>query len=195
MKKTAFILMLLMISSGAAFADFTDKKAVAIGKPVDDFTLKGIDGQSVSLSSLKGKPVMLVFWSAQCPFVVKYEDRLAKLAEEYAGKGVAIYGIDSNKTETPEQIQKTAAERKLKYPILLDPGNKIADQFGALTTPHIFIMDAQGNLAYEGAVDDQGWGNDEPKKHYVREALDALLSGAAVPTASTKSVGCTVKRK
>ena len=83
----------------------------------------------------------------------------------------------------------------MNYPILLDPSNKIADQFGAITTPHVFILDKEGKLIYEGAVDDQGWSEDNvAKKFYVKEALDQALKGEPVSISQTKSVGCTVKR-
>ncbi len=196
MKKILLGALLMFLGSSAVFADdFLARKAVEIGKPVADFTLQGVNGESVSLSGLKGKPVVLIFWSAQCPFVVRYESRLQAIAADYSSKA-SIYGIDSNKTEPIDQIKKVIAERNLNYPILLDPGNKIADQFGAVTTPHIFIIDPAGNLAYEGAVDDQGWDEKNvPKTNYTRDALDAVIAGTPVPAASTKSVGCTVKRK
>lgn len=197
MKKFLMIPLMLALGNSLLFAqDFLSKKSVAIGKPAADFSLQGVNGESFSLSGLKGKTIMLFFWSAECPFVKRYETRLHQIAADYAPKGVAVYAVDSNKNETPDEIKKVSAERNLNYPVLLDPGSKIADQFGAITTPHVFIIDPQGNLAYEGAVDDQGWSEKaQPKTNYVRDALDALLAGKPVPVAVTKSVGCTVKRK
>ncbi len=176
--------------------DFLAKKSVQLGSEVADFSLKGIDGQQVKLSELRGKVVMLHFWSAQCPFVVRYEERLRKIASDYGAKGVAVYGIDSNVTEPEDRIKQVAAERKLNYPVLLDPDSRIADQFGAITTPHVFIIDKEGKLAYEGGVDDQGWGEKDPvSKNFTRDALDALVAGQPVPVTQSKTVGCTVKRK
>ena len=138
---------------------------------------------------------MLHFWSATCPFVVRYDGRLKQITDDYIGHEVVVLGIDSNSNEMPDQIRKVGSERNINYPILIDPGNQIADQFGAITTPHVFIIDQEGKLVYEGAVDDQGWSEANPvTKHYVREALDAALSGNAVPSPQTKSVGCTIKR-
>lgn len=195
--KKILVLFLMMLMASPVFAeDFLTRKSVQTGKEVPDFSLQGLDGRSVKLSDLRGKVVMLHFWSAQCPFVVRYEERLRKIAADYGDKGVEVYGIDSNVTESKDKIEKVAAERKLNYPILLDPDSKIADQFGAITTPHVFIMDKEGRLAYEGGVDDQGWGEkDKVTRSYTREALDALIAGRPIAVPQSKTVGCTVKRK
>lgn len=194
MKKLAILFLMLTMVTPAR-ADFLEKKEVKIGSAVPDFTLNDLDGKPVSLSGLKGSVVMIHFWSAQCPFVIRYESRLGAITADYADKGVKVLGIDSNVTETPEQMKGVAAERKLNYPVLVDPGHIVADKFGAITTPHVFIIDKEGKLAYEGAVDDQGYSeNNTPKTNYARAALDAVLAGTPVAEAKTKTVGCTVKR-
>ena len=194
MKKWAFIFIFLTVCSPVFAQDFLAKKQVRLGEAVPDFTLQDLQGRSVSLAGLRGKIVMLHFWSAKCPFVLRYTERLHAVYKDYSDK-VAIFGIDSNASETPEEMKSVKAERKDPYPILLDPGNKVADEFGAITTPHVFILDREGRLVYEGAVDDQGWSKDKkPKLAYVREALDALLADKPVPHPQTKTAGCTVKR-
>ncbi len=196
MKKILPLFLMMLMASPVFAEDFLARKSVQAGKEVADFSLQGLDGRSVKLSDLRGKVVMLHFWSAQCPFVVRYEERLQKITADYGDKGVVVYGIDSNITESRDKIEKVAAERKLNYPILLDPDSRIADQFGAITTPHVFIIDKEGRLAYEGGVDDQGWGEkDKPTRHYTRDALDALIAGKPVAVPQSKTVGCTVKRK
>lgn len=195
-KKIFFVFFGLMICSAVWAEDFLARKQVKLGEPMPDFALRDLQGNTVELPDLKGKVVMLHFWSAQCPFVVRYESRLQAITGDYGDRGVAVYAIDSNVTETPERIKKEAEKRHLNYPILLDPESKIADQFGAMTTPHVYIIDKEGVLRYEGAVDDQGWGEKDPvTTSYAREALDAVLAGKPVPNPQTKTVGCTVKRK
>ena len=196
MKGVFIFLSLLLVFSNSLWAvNFLEKKVVKLGQTVPDFKLKDAMGKTHQLSSDRGKPVMIHFWSATCPFVMRYEERLQEIADEYSKRGVVIFGIDSNSNETADQIKKVSANRKVNYPILIDSGNQVADQFGAITTPHIFILDKDGKLIYEGAVDDQGWSEDNPvKKRYVREALNAHLSGLPIPISQTKSVGCTVKR-
>jgi peroxiredoxin len=175
--------------------DFLAKKAVRLGEAVPDFELADTEGKPVRLSHYLGKPVLVHFWSASCPFVARYESRIGELVETYGDQGVAILGIASNVNETPEQIRSVAASRNLGYPVLLDSDQEIADRFGAITTPHVFIIDQKGRLAYEGSFDDQGWSEENRvTQSYARLALDALFSGSAVPHPQTKSFGCTVKR-
>ena len=195
-KKIGFLVLFsLGFSLSLQAYDFLQKKVVQLGQPVPDFELSDLKGRPVKLSSLKGKIVMIHFWSATCPFVQRYEDRLQKLAADYGTREVVVLGIDSNANETPDQIRKAGAERKVNYPILLDPGNRIADQFGAITTPHVFILNWEGRLAYEGSVDDQGWSEKDPVHvRYAREALEALLQGREVPHPKTRTFGCTIKR-
>lgn len=195
--KRAFIFFscCLFFSASLWAVNFLEKKVVKLGEVVPDFKLKDTAGKAHQLSSYRGKPVMIHFWSATCPFVMRYEERLQEITDDYSKHGVVVLGIDSNSDETAGQIKEVAAKRKVNYPILIDHGNQIADQFGAITTPHVFILDKDGKLIYEGAVDDQGWSEDHPvKKRYVREALDAYLSGLPIPNSKTKTVGCTVKR-
>lgn len=196
MKKELILLTLttLFIAGGLA-QGFSEKRMVAIGAPVQNFELTDTDGKSFKLSDAKGKIVMLHFWSATCPFVARYEERLQAITKDYEAQGVRVVGIASNSTEKPDQIRKAAAEHGVNYPILIDPGHQIADQFGAVMTPHIYILDKKGNLAYEGSVDDQGWGEANPiNKNYARDALDALQKDQPVSTPVTKTFGCSIKR-
>lgn len=187
---TAFALFLVFPSGSFA------KEPVGVGEQVPEFQLLGLDGVPHSSSETKGKITMFHFWSAECPFVVRYNDRLNKIASDYAPKGVNVVGINSNVDETAEQTIAELDKRAITYSILMDTNHQVADLFGAVTTPHVFIVDQGGTLVYRGAVDDQGWSEDnQPTKSYVNEVLDALLAGKPSPHAETKSVGCTVKRK
>ena len=162
---------------------------------VPDFTLTDLQGRTHTLSQYRGKVVLLDFWSATCPVSARYEERLKAIATEYAAKGVVTLGIDSNKTEDAALIQRVAAKRGVSFPILIDSGNQVADLLGGMTTPHIFLVDQQGRLAYQGAIDDEGLlGRKGVSRHYLREALDAVLAGRPVPTPKTEPVGCSIKR-
>ena len=186
----------MLFGIGLAWAvGFLDAKVVEAGKPVPDFRLQDTAGRYHTLSEYRGKVVMIHFWSATCPYVLRYEDRLQSITRDYADQGVVVLAIDSNVNETVDQIKEVAQKRALNYPILMDPGNKVADQFGAITTPHLYIIDRAGNLVFEGAVDNQGWSAENPvTERYARGALDKTLSGEPVPHAFTKTVGCTIKR-
>ena len=190
-----FLVCLLTFSTFLWAVNFLEKKVVKLGEIVPDFKLRDTAGKAHQLSGYLGKPVMIHFWSANCPFVMRYEERLQEIAEDFSKRGVVILAIDSNADESVKHIKEIAEKRKVNYPILIDPNNQVADQFGAITTPHVFIVDQEGKLAYEGAVDDQGYAeHNKVSQSYVRDALDAVLSGSPVPTPQTKSVGCSVKR-
>ncbi len=192
--KTCFLVLTASLLMGLT-QNFLERKEVAIGKPVPDFELKDAAGEIYRLSDLRGQHVMIHFWSATCPFVVRYEDRLRDITHDYKDQNVLVLGIDSNVNETPDQIEKVSRERNLSYPVLLDPDSRIADVFGAITTPHVFIVDGEGILVYEGSIDDQGWAEENPvTTNYAREVLNALVKGSEVPYTETSSFGCTVKR-
>ena len=183
-----FLLSILVFSASVWAANFLDKKIVKLGELVPNFRLNDTSGNEHQLSDYQGKVVMVHFWSATCPFVIRYDEELKQIAQDYADRGVVVLGIASNSNETPDQIKGIAEKRKINYPILIDSGNQIADQFGAITTPHVFLINSEGKLSYEGAVDDQGWSEENPvKKRYVRKALEAILSNEPVPYPQTKT--------
>ena len=184
----AMVSMTLVLWGGMAGA------AVKTGEPVTDFTLTDQQGQSHTLNQYRGHVVLLDFWSATCPVSARYEARLQAIATAYAAQGVVTLAIDANKAETPELIQRVAAERQVPFPILINTGNTIADQLGGLTTPHVFLVDAHGRLVYQGAVDDEGLQPKTVEHRYLREALDAVLAGATVRTPQTEPFGCSIKR-
>lgn len=190
-----FLFTSLAFLAAAPAQAFLEKKTVSIGESVQDFELTHMDGKPFKLSDTKGKIVLFHFWSATCPFVVRYEKRLQAIVTDYRAGGVQVIGIASNATENPDQIRKAAIEHGVNYSILIDPDHKIADQFGAVTTPHVYILNKNGELAYEGSVDDQGWAEENPvKENYARDALDALQKDLPVSTPVTKTFGCSVKR-
>jgi len=186
----------MMITSALMAQEFLAKKEVKLGKKVADFTLPDSSGKVHQLSDYRGKIVVIHFWSAECPFVMRYENRIKELANLYKDKEVVVLGIDSNVTESREQIRQAIQQRAINYTVLMDQDSKIADRFGAITTPHVYILNRKGRLLYEGAFDDQGWAARNPvKTPYVREVLDAIIAKKTVPFSETKTYGCTVKRE
>jgi peroxiredoxin len=180
----------LAVSAQAA----ADLKA---GSFAPDFTLPAAsDGKPVALKGLlaKSKGVAVLFIATQCPVSNAYNDRMAALGKEYAAKGVALVGINSNKTEPAGEVAEHARKHGFTFPVLKDDGNKVADAYGATKTPEIFLLDASGKLVYHGRIDEN---QDDPKNVRspdFRNALDAFLSGRPVPVAETKAFGCTIKR-
>jgi peroxiredoxin len=177
----------------------TTSTTAEIGKPAPDFTLKSVDGKEVKLSSFKGKVVVLEWINHECPVVnrVYGANTMAGTIEKFKGQDVIWLAIDSSNfaEQKIDSIKKWVADKKITSPYLLDASGKVGKMFGAKTTPHMFVIDKNGVLAYAGAIDDDESGSKTTKRNYVEEAVTALLKGTAVATPTTKSYGCTVKYK
>jgi peroxiredoxin len=168
--------------------------APAIGSTIDDFTLPDVDNKEHSLKSLAGKNgTVLLFIAVQCPVSNAYNERMAKLAEDYNAKGIAVIGINSNVAEDAAAVKAHAAEHKLSFPILKDPGNKIADRLGAAVTPEAYFIDANNKLLYHGRIDNAR-NAAQIESNDLRNALDAALAGKAVEKTEAKAFGCSIKR-
>jgi len=170
---------------------------VQLGQKAPEFSLRDIEGKEVAFSKIsKDKITVVDFWSAKCPYSQSWEKRLTAIYEEYKKKGVEFAVVDSNSTEPVAEIREYLAKSKVPYTIYLDPRSELADLFGAKATPHVFVFDKKGSLAYVGAIDDDSKGEKktEERKNYLREALDALLGDKEPPLRETKPVGCSIKK-
>ena len=166
----------------------------AVGTMIDDFTVPDADGASHSLASLKGKNgTVVIFIATKCPVSNAYNDRMEKVFEDYKAKGINVIGINANSTEPAAEVKSHAAEKGLKFTILKDEGNKIADRLGATKTPEVYMLDAKGKLAYHGRIDN----SQKPEgitSNDLREALDEMTAGKAVTKTGGAAFGCTIKR-
>ena len=173
-----------------------------------DFALSDSHGTTHRLSDLSDSSiVVVVFVGVDCPLVRLYAPRLAELAAEYAPRGVAYLAVDSNRQDSPAALSEFADKFRLGFPLLHDPAQTVADQFGAERTPEVFVLDAQRRIRYRGRVDDQ-YGFDRgdgktppinyqrpaPERHDLREALDEILAGGAVSVPRTEAPGCLIGR-
>ncbi|MGE0607814.1 MAG: redoxin domain-containing protein [Pirellulales bacterium] len=169
-----------------------------LGHKVQDFSLRDFRGQEHQLSSLGDKKiVVLAFLGTECPLAKAYGPRLQKLAEEYADKGVAFLGINSNQQDLPTEIEAYARLHGVQFPLLKDAGNALADAVGAVRTPEVFVLDADRVVRYWGRVDDQflvGSQRNEPQRRDLAIALDQLLAGQEVSTPVTQAPGCHIGR-
>jgi peroxiredoxin len=201
--KTKFI-STLIISLAATSLWAVDVPPVGSNAP--EFSLADAKGQTHSLSEYKGKYVVLEWFNPECPFVKKHygSDNMQKLQQEYTGKGVVWLTIDSNApgTEgnlTAEQAQKVMASWKTKQTaLLLDPESNVAKLYGAKNTPDMVVINPEGKIVYEGAIDSKASPNpaDIPSStNYVKAALDESLGGKAVSNAQTKPYGCHITYK
>jgi peroxiredoxin len=180
-----------MVNGGA----FTDIPAPpAIGNTIEDFTLPDVDGKDRALNALKGKNgSVLIFVAVQCPVSNAYNERMEKLAQDYKARGIAVIGINSNVTEPAADVKSHAATHNLTFPILKDPGNKIADRLGATKTPEAYVLDANNKLVYHGRIDNSKDASGVNSSE-LRDALEALLAGKPIEKSTAMAFGCTIKR-
>lgn len=160
--------------------------------PAPDFTLPDLDGFDHSLSALRGRPVVINFWSAECPWAARADQALRPSVESWE-ESVALLSIAANANEPLVMLRSAAAERDIS-PVLHDRQRLVADAYGAQTTPHVFIVDAAGLLRYQGAFDDSSFRQPEATRHYLEEAIQALLDGQEPDPAVTLPYGCALVR-
>ena len=166
----------------------------AIGATIEDFTLPDVDNKDRSLKSLAGKNgTVLLFIAVQCPVSNAYNERMAKLAEDYKAKGIVVIGINSNVAEDAAAVKAHATEHKLSFTILKDPGNKIADRLGASVTPEAYFIDSNNKLLYHGRIDNSR-NAAQVESNDLRNALDAALANKAIEKTEAKAFGCSIKR-
>jgi thiol-disulfide isomerase/thioredoxin len=163
------------------------------GSVLDDFTLRSITGAEESLSGyLRGKKgAIVIFWSGLCSHCVRYDQYLNCFGERHPELG--LIAIASRQGETPEQMLKTVADRGLTFPILHDPGSKIAVRWFTQQTPRVFLIDANRVLLYRGAIDNYKYPNDPEHIAYLEPAITEFLDGRPVSRTETASFGCAIQ--
>mgnify|MGYP005840151297 CR=1 FL=1 len=183
---------LLFVLPRSAIRAADAPKKVTVGEAAPDFELKDVYGKSFRLGDFKGKVVVLEWINQACPVSRgKHDDGvMQKSYKRYASRGVIWLAVDSTNGRKPEENRVYAAEQGLAYPILDDSEGKVGHAFGARTTPHMFVVDKNGTLVYDGAIDDK-----TDKKNYVTAAVEDLLANRPVKDAKTTPYGCSVKYK
>ncbi len=168
-------------------------ESLAVGTTVENFKLVDTSGAEKSFNDLKGKNgAIIVFVSAQCPVVKGYNERISKFAADFAARGINVIGINSNHTESLDWVKSHAAEN-YKFPVLIDKGNVLADKLGANVTPEIFYVNEKNVLVYHGAIDNSRSG-ENITENYLRDAVEANLSGKPVAKKTANAFGCSIKR-
>lgn len=207
MKSLVLAAAAVVMVTGAAYAispSNANQKPAEVGQKAPDFTVKDVDGNDVTLSSFAGKPVVLEWTNDKCPYVVKHYDsgNMQKLQEKYTAQGVTWLTINSSAEGkqgyvTAADAKQIVSEKKAKATdYLLDTDGTVGRLYDAKTTPHMFVIDAEGTLVYAGAIDSDDSFKPETidgATNYVSAALDSLSAGKPIEVASTKAYGCGVK--
>lgn len=169
-----------------------------IGEVATDFSLKNVDGKMVSLADFEdAKGYIVTFTCNECPFSKMYEDRLIELHNTYAPQGYPVIAINpnspANEKEGYEAMQVRAEEKGFPFPYLVDEGQKIYPQYGAVRTPHVFLLDENRTVQYIGTVDNNAKSPEDVTIKYVEDAIAALQKGEKPNPNFTKAIGCPVK--
>lgn len=178
--------------------------AAEIGQPAPAFTAQGADGKPVSLSTYKGKTVVLEWTNHECPFVVKHYEsgNIPQLQKEFTARGVVWLQVISSApgkqghVEGPAALKINSFRESAPSAVVLDPDGRIGKAYGAQTTPHIFIIDPAGQLVYKGGIDSIPSANKadlQKADNYVRLAFADLGAGRKLAHASTRPYGCSIK--
>lgn len=191
--KTATAIVISTAIAGAALAG----AGVDVGDTAPAFTLNDSAGNTVSLADFKGKAVVLEWTNPDCPFVKRHyqEGTMKTLASAYGERGVVWLTVNSTKYMDASANAAFVKKEGITWPVLVDQDGTVGHAYGAQTTPHMYIIDANGKLVYNGAIDDDPRGGKQVAERtgYVAKALDEVLAGKAVSTPETKPYGCSVK--
>lgn len=175
------------------------ERAARRGRRAPDVEFKSFDGRTYKLSDLEGRIVVLEWFNMECPFSLYHyatKPTMVELANKYKDKEVVWLAVNSTNHTKPETNLAFIKEHKLPFPIIDDRSGQIGRAFGARTTPHMFVIDRDGVIVYQGAIDNAPMGKveaDVASVNYVDQALSELLAGQPVSTPTTPAYGCTVK--
>ena len=200
MKTKLLLLTLTTICAGTLCA----AEAPKVGASAPNFTLPDASGKTHSLGEYKGKYVVLEWFNPGCPFVQKHytSDNMQKLQKEFTGKGVAWLTIDSSApgaqgSLTPEEAKKQLADWQMNpTALLLDASGKVGHEYHATNTPHMFVINPEGKVIYEGAIDSKASTDPDDIRsstNYVKSALEEAMAGKPISTGQTKAYGCSIK--
>lgn len=201
---TKFLALAFLVSLIFTLLPYTVHATPATGESAPDFSATDSEGNTQKLSDQRGSIVVLEWTNHDCPFVGKHYDsgNMQALQKEAAEQDVVWWSVISSAPGkqghvSPEQANELTSQRSAApRAVLLDPEGTIGQLYGARTTPHMYVIDPEGELVYMGAIDDIPSANEsdvETANNYVRMALAAVQEGQPVDPATTQPYGCSVK--
>lgn len=191
---SAAVLTLMMI-----FVGMREVEAQGLSQgsdmPLMDRSVEDVQGKSVTLSDLSGSEgTVVVFWSNDCMWTSRLEDRLQKVVDEFQPQGIEFVLVNSNDAVAfPRESAEEGRKRNYSFPYIVDSGSQMAVAFGAERTPHVFVFDGNNKLIYKGAIDDSPGDPSNVKTTYLKNALSALLAGQEIEEFQSEAFGCNIK--
>ncbi|MFC1480808.1 redoxin family protein [Candidatus Neomarinimicrobiota bacterium] len=192
-------LVLFTLIAGLVSTAGAGELAIGSDLPSPDYTMQAVGGSEVSLKSAMGKEGLVVIFSCNtCPWVMAWEDRYVTLASAYEPKGLGFVAVNSNAAyrtgvDSMDEMAAHAKDKGYNFDYTVDVDSKLAREFGATRTPHVYVFDKLGKLVYRGAIDDNAHKPKAVEETYLADALDALLAGKTIEQNSTKALGCSIK--
>lgn len=169
-----------------------------VGQHIESFSSPDVHGQMLSLADFSDQKLIVVaFLGNECPVVKLYAPRLQQLADQFADQGVAVVGVNSNSQDTITETVQFARAHGVKFTLLKDRDQQLADLFGAERTPEVFVLDQDRVIRYRGRIDDQyapGVQRREVREASLRQAIEQLLAGQPVSQPVTEAPGCYIGR-
>lgn len=163
------------------------------------FHLRDTQGATHTSAEWAGnKAILLYFITVDCPVGNSYVPEMNRLREAYAARGIAFYAVQADPSVAEAEVVRYARDYRYTFPLLLDPAQTLVRYTNATVTPQVAVLSPQGSLLYLGPVDNrvEDFGKQRPQatQSYVRQVLDAVLSGNTISAASHKSIGCAIPR-
>ena len=181
-----------------SLAESNAKSDSPIGRRIENFALRDCYGKERSLDDFKqSKLIVAAYLGTECPLAKLYAPRLENLHQRFKGQNVSFIGINSNTQDSITELATYRQQHGIKFPLLKDLGNRVADSFGAIRTPEVFVLDEERKIRYWGRIDDQydiGIQREKPSRQDLALALSELLSGKEVSVPVTESIGCYIGR-
>lgn len=193
-------LIFLFCATGSLFITTTKELPIGASMPMGNVKMKDISGKEVSLNDARKKNGLLVMFSCNtCPWVIKNQDRTRDIAQYALENNIGVVLVNSNEGQRDvedsfESMKIYAKANGYKWYYTVDENSALANAFGATRTPENFLFNSEGKLVYHGAIDDNPGDSKGVKRKHLKEAMNEMLEGKDVSVATTRSIGCSIKR-
>lgn len=192
---TSAILLLLSITVQA-------QPTLALGSnlPMADHAMEDVNGRNLTLNAAaKSNGLLVIFSCNTCPWVARWEDRYADISQIAQFNSVGLIAINSNEAyrdrgDGMEEMIRYANKANYNFPYVLDRNHEVADAFGAKSTPHIFLFNADMELIYTGSIDDNASRAEAVTQYFLKDAIEQMVAGQQILNATTETLGCSIKR-